>query len=112
MSYLTICSPATILGWGKLPGGAEHSDQLVQAPVHLRDLGANGTHLLYRDRSGPCGGDSGGPLVVEGVGGQAVLVGIASVTDGNLCKKGGGIALYTNIAAVRGFVREHVPALR
>ena len=48
---------------------------------------------------------------MEGVAGRFVLVGVASVTDGNLCKKSGGIAAYTNIAAVRDFITENVPDL-
>lgn len=103
-------APATIMGWGKRPG-SDYSDRLVRASIYLRDLGMQGTQLVYRDRGGPCGGDSGGPLVVEGVDGEAVLLGVASVTDGNLCASGGGIAAYSNIAALRDFIEENVPDL-
>jgi secreted trypsin-like serine protease len=103
--------PAIIMGWGKRPG-SDFSDRLVRAAIYLRDLGMHGTQLVYRDRGGPCGGDSGGPLIVEGVDGGAVLLGIASVTAGNLCSTGGGIAAYTNIAAVRSFIDDNVPDLR
>lgn len=103
-------APATIMGWGKRPGSG-YSDRLVRASVYLRGLGMQGTQLIYQARGGPCGGDSGGPLVVTGIDGNAVLLGVASVTDGNLCAAGGGIAAYSNIAAVRAFIEDNVPDL-
>jgi secreted trypsin-like serine protease len=36
--------------------------------------------------------------------GRRVLVGVASATDGNLCAKGGGVAIYTNLSTVRDFI--------
>ena len=103
-------APAAVMGWGKRPGSG-HSDRLVLAPINLHRLGTSGTQLMYEDRGAPCGGDSGGPLVIEGLDRKPVLLGVASVTDGNLCATGGGIAVYTNIAAVRRFIEEHVPDL-
>jgi secreted trypsin-like serine protease len=103
-------APAMIMGWGKRPG-SDFSERLVLATIQLRDLGIHGTQLIYTDRGGPCGGDSGGPLVVRGLDREPVLVGVASVTDGNLCATGGGVAAYTSIAAVRGFIEDNVPDL-
>ncbi len=103
-------APAAVMGWGKRPG-SDFSDRLVIAPMRLRKLGVRGTQLFYEDRGAPCGGDSGGPLVIEGLDRKPVLVGVASVTDGNLCATGGGIAVYTNIAAVRRFIQDSVPDL-
>lgn len=102
---------ATILGWGRTPDQSSHSDQLVAADVRLRDLQIQGPFLLFQDAAGPCGGDSGGPMVVEGLDRIPVLVGIASQTDGNLCAKGGGLAVYTNVTALRRFIEQHVDDL-
>ena len=98
-------APAEILGWGKRPDSG-FSNRLVRAAVRLHELGVHGSYLFYRDRGGPCGGDSGGPLLVDGLEGRPVLVGVASTTGGNLCSSGGGVAAYTNIAAVRRFIEE------
>lgn len=98
-------APAEILGWGQRPDSGP-SMRLVRAAIHLHELAVRGTYLFYRDRGGPCGGDSGGPLLVEGLDGRPVLVGVASTTGGNLCSSGGGLAAYTNIAAVRRFIAE------
>ena len=103
-------APAQILGWGKRPG-TDFSDLLVKADIRLRWLGWRGTGLLYDDQGGPCGGDSGGPMLVRGLDGRPVLVGVASTTAGNLCAKGGGIAIYTNIVAVRRFIEDNVKDL-
>lgn len=103
-------APAAVLGWGKRPG-SNFSDRLVLAPINLHKLGMRGTQLIYADRGAPCGGDSGGPLIIEGLDRKPVLVGVASVTDGNLCATGGGFAVYTNIAAVRRFIEDNVPDL-
>lgn len=98
-------APAEILGWGQRPDSGP-SMRLVRAAVRLHGLSIHGSYLFYRDRAGPCGGDSGGPLLVEGLDGRPVLVGVASTTGGNLCSTGGGLAAYTNIAAVRRFIAE------
>lgn len=101
---------AAVMGWGKRPDSG-YSDRLVLASMKLRELGSSGSQLVYRDRGGPCGGDSGGPLVIAGLDGKSVLLGVASVTDGNLCATGGGFAAYTNVAAVRDFIVATVPDL-
>jgi secreted trypsin-like serine protease len=103
---------ATILGWGSTVTGVEQPDILLRARIRFTELGIEGTHIFYNSAlGGPCSGDSGGPLVVTGNDGQFVLVGVASVTDGNLCAKGGGIAGYTDVAALLDFIREHVSDL-
>jgi len=103
---------ATILGWGATVTGESRPDILLRADLRLTGLRLMGTHIAYNaPRFGPCGGDSGGPLLVTGHDGRPVLVGVASITDGNLCTAGGGIAGYTNVAAMLDFIREHVPDL-
>ncbi len=102
---------ATILGWGHTPDTSGHSDKLMAADVRMRDLQIRGPLLIFQDSAGPCGGDSGGPMVVEGLDGWPVLVGIASQTDGNLCRKGGGLAVYSNVTALRRFIEQHVDDL-
>lgn len=105
-------SAATILGWGATVNGVQWPDILLRATIHLSSLGVIGTHLYYDSpEGGPCGGDSGGPLLVTGYDGQPVLVGVASVTSGNLCATGGGIAGYTDVSVLLDFIREHVPDL-
>ena len=105
-------APAQVLGWGKTPGsGKVFSDRLVRARINLKELAFLGTDIVYTDGAGPCGGDSGGPMLVEGLDGYPVLVGIASTTDGNLCAKGGGMALYTSVDVIRDFIVERVPDL-
>ena len=102
----------TILGWGGTVSGLARSDLLLRADIHFTELGIVGTHIAYRTpRGGPCGGDSGGPLLVMGHDGKPVLVGVASITDGNLCAAGGGTAGYTDVSAMLDFIREHVPDL-
>ena len=102
--------PAFVLGWGKTPG-EDFSDRLVHARIYLRNLAFLGTDIVYVDRAGPCGGDSGGPLLIRGLDGYPVLVGIASTTDGNLCAKGGGLAAYTSVDAIRDFIEQRVTDL-
>lgn len=106
-----VDAQATILGWGRRPDTSSESDKLVAAEVQMRDLQIQGPFLLFQDQAGPCGGDSGGPMVVEGLDRIPVLVGIASQTDGNLCAKGGGMAVYTNVTTLRPFIEQHVEDL-
>lgn len=109
---LRVNGRGRVLGWGAVPGEAR-PDVLRVAEVTFEELGITGTQIAYRSgRGGPCGGDSGGPLVVRGRDDEAVLVGVASVTDGNLCAAGGGGAAYTNVPALAAFIREHVSDLR
>jgi secreted trypsin-like serine protease len=103
---------ARVIGWGGTPGVEGWPDIVRRADVRFDRLGIAGTHIFYDSATGgPCGGDSGGPLVVTGYDGGPVLVGVASITDGNLCAKGGGIAGYTNVAALADFIRDNVPDL-
>ncbi len=103
---------ATILGWGATAEGVQWPDVLLQARIHLNALEIAGTHIyLDAPDGGPCGGDSGGPLLVTGYDGQPVLVGVASVTVGNLCATGGGISGYTDVSVLLDFLRDNVPDL-
>ncbi len=103
---------ATILGWGGTMHGSGWPDLVQRASFRFTDIGIRGTHLAYTtQRGGPCGGDSGGPLVVTGADGQLVLVGVASITGGDLCATGGGFAGYTDVSQMSDFLREHVPDL-
>lgn len=103
---------ATILGWGGTESGLSRSDILLRADIRFTGLGIVGTHIAYHSpRGGPCSGDSGGPLLVTGYDGKPVLVGVASITDGNLCAARGGTAGYTDVSVMLDFIREHVPDL-
>lgn len=103
---------ALILGWGSTMSGVEHPDILLRAPLHFAQLNIIGTHIFYASsEGGPCSGDSGGPLVIKGYDKQLVLVGVASVTVGNLCATGGGAAGYTDVSVLLDFIRAHVPDL-
>jgi secreted trypsin-like serine protease len=113
MQLLAAGPRASILGWGVQPDSNDKfAQELVVAEVHLTRIGQQGTLILAEDaHAGVCGGDSGGPIIVNDASGRAVLIGIASVTDGNLCAKGGGIAGYTNVGQLRDFIRDNVPDL-
>jgi len=103
---------ARIAGWGTVRGETGRPDLLHAATLQLAAVQVSGTHLaLESPRGGPCGGDSGGPLLVTGQDGVTVLVGVASVTGGNLCAAGGGAAGYTHVAALGDFLRAWVPGL-
>jgi secreted trypsin-like serine protease len=100
---------ARIVGWGKqLPGG-NASESLIEGQAQLRDLARRGSQYMYDDpNTGPCGFDSGGPMIMSTLDGRDVVVGLASATDGNLCAKGGGIAVYTNVSSVKDFIDEQM----
>jgi secreted trypsin-like serine protease len=101
---------ARIFGWGKRESSrATVSERLVEGQAILRALGKRGSQYIYDDpNTGPCGNDSGGPMVMQTLDGRDVVVGVASATDGNLCAKGGGIAIYTNLSLLRDFIDEQM----
>lgn len=110
--YLRRDAEAEIAGWGITSRRSGFPDRLQAARVTLGGLTLQGSYLVYEDpRAGPCSGDSGGPLVLTLPDGQRVVAGIASVTDGNLCKAGGGIAAYISLGRVRDFLEQNVPDL-
>jgi secreted trypsin-like serine protease len=43
-------------------------------------------------------------MIMQTLDNRRVLVGVASATDGNLCARGGGVAIYTNLSVVREFI--------
>ncbi|MEZ5565161.1 MAG: trypsin-like serine protease [Gammaproteobacteria bacterium] len=109
-SLLRPGAEAMILGWGKTSDGVDRPDIVLQARIRLTEVGIVGTHIAIRTlRGGACGGDSGGPLLMKATDGQMVLLGVASITDGNLCAAGGGLAGYTNVPALLDFIRANVP---
>jgi len=102
-------SNAVIAGWGKTPANRPQSERLVEGWATLRGLSKRGSQYIYDDpNTGPCGYDSGGPMVVMTLDGRRLLAGVASATDGNLCGKGGGIAVYTNLSYVSNFIDEQL----
>jgi suppressor of tumorigenicity protein 14 len=104
--------PAVIVGWGRRGAAGGFSEQLAAAQVQLGRVQLQDTMFRTQDlHAGVCHGDSGGPLVIQDTGARRLLVGIASVTDGDLCAKGGGIAGYTEVAQVRDFILTHVTDL-
>ena len=112
--YFLFVNPdaaATIYGWGRRPGLGGQSDQLYSAEVQLHGLQLGSEAMVFSDDAGPCGGDSGGPMTVMGLDGVPVLVGVASRTEGGLCAKGGGLAIYTNVVGVREFIEQNVDDL-
>ena len=102
---LTSGAAATIAGWGKPAYKKPPAERLVEGEALLERLGKQGTQYIYDDPStGPCGYDSGGPMVMKTLDGRRVLVGVASATDGNLCARGGGVAIFTNLSVVQDFI--------
>ena len=101
---------ARIFGWGKREySKATVSERLVEGQAVLRALGKRGSQYIYDDpQTGPCGNDSGGPMIMQTLDGRDLVVGVASATDGNLCAKGGGIAIYTNLSLLRDFIDEQM----
>lgn len=109
-SLLRRGAQATILGWGRINDDVQRPDIVHEAQIRLDAVGIVGTHIAIRAADGgPCGGDSGGPLLMKAADGQWVLLGVASITDGNLCRKGGGLAGYTDVADMLNFIRANVP---
>ncbi|XP_018324139.1 trypsin 3A1-like [Agrilus planipennis] len=106
----------TVVGWGTQSEyvNASYSDELqaVCVPVIAQDkcrstLNLSGQYLTERmlcagyDEGGKdsCSGDSGGPLVVNNT-----LIGIVSWGRG--CARKGSPGVYTNVTAIRQFIRD------
>ena len=102
---LTPGAHAVIAGWGFPANKRPMSDRLVEGWAQLEGLAMQGSQYIYDDPStGPCGYDSGGPMIMRAPDDRLVLVGLASATGGNICAQGGGIAVYTNLSMVQGFI--------
>lgn len=114
-SYLKPNRAATIAGWGYTTSPGTYSNLLTQHGIVMSGLTLQNTWMVFLDQtSGPCAGDSGGPLIVQVSGGVGpVLMGLADVTNGDLCAPpGGGISGYTNIAQMLTFINStNVPDL-
>ena len=99
----------TLLGWGRIERRSGAVSRLRAGPVRLDKLTLAGTQIRYIYRGGgPCGRDSGGPMLLAAADGSVRVVGVASATDGELCVKNGGGAVYTNIARARSFLEKHI----
>ena len=112
-SYLITNLSAVIAGYGRTTSAGGYSDVLMQRGVVMYGLNLQNTWIVYFNLStGPCAGDSGGPLIVQVSGVGPVLMGVADVTQGDLCVTGGGTAGYTNIAQMLPFINTtNVPDL-
>ncbi len=112
-SYLTANRAAVIAGWGRTTSTGGYSNVLMQRGAVMYGLNLQSTWIVYFNAStGPCAGDSGGPLIVQVSGVGPVLMGVADVTQGDLCVTGGGTAGYTNIAQMLPFINTtNVPDL-
>lgn len=110
--YLRRDAEVEIAGWGITSPRTGFPQRLHAARVTLGGLTLRGSYLIYEDpKAGPCRGDSGGPLVLPLPDGQRVVAGIGSITDGNLCAAGGGLAAYISLGRVRDFLEQNVPDL-
>jgi secreted trypsin-like serine protease len=97
----------TLFGWGVRPFGRLPSNQLYAARTSTSLPVLRGSQIYREDRdTGPCGSDSGGPLVMQTAAGENLLVGVISATQGDLCASVGGVAIYTNLAAVGDFIAD------
>jgi secreted trypsin-like serine protease len=111
-SLLVRGRTARLAGWGRIERRRGAVERLRTGTVQLDRLGLRGAQIIYDYKGGgPCGQDSGSPMVMEATDGGRFVVGVASVTDGELCTQGGGIAIYTNLAAVRAFILKHVDSI-
>jgi secreted trypsin-like serine protease len=106
-------TPATLVGWGKTETSSRPSQRLVKGDVRLNRLALRGSQINYFYRGGgPCGRDSGSPMVMRTLDGRSLVVAVASATDGNLCARNGGMATYSSLVTVRGFIELHVGELQ
>jgi len=100
---------ALIVGWGLTRRSRVPVERLLVEQTTLGELGRRGSQYIYRDpQTGPCALDSGGPMLQKNPGGLYVVTGIASATDGNLCAKGGGVAIYTNVSMALDFINAQI----
>lgn len=101
-----------VLGWGHQKPGGDFVQVLARAAVRIARYELQGTLIFFESvPAGACVGDSGGPLIVRDAKNRPVLLGVASVTDGDLCGKGGGIAGYSNVGLLSEFIRHNVTDL-
>ena len=101
--------PGIILGWGRGEKRRGMALRLQRGEVALEGLGFAGSQIgVTYEGGGPCTRDSGGPLVLTSLSGELRVTGVISATDGELCSKDGGLAIYTNISVVRPFIERFV----
>jgi Trypsin len=112
LALLRSAPTGMILGWGHQKPGGDFSQVMARAAVKIARYELRETLILFESvPAGVCIGDSGGPLIVTDRKGRPVLLGVASVTDGDLCGKGGGVAGYSNVGLLSDFIRHNVPDL-
>ncbi len=97
---------AILLGWGRNEQSRAMAPHLLEGGVQLKELRFGGSQIAVNYRGGgPCSRDSGGPLILKTPDGQALVAGVISATDGELCNKNGGLAVYTNVIVVDKFIK-------
>jgi secreted trypsin-like serine protease len=107
-AFLLPNASVLIAGWGKTPFSNKPVDRLRSAEMRLQKLMLERTQFAFRSRSGPCGNDSGAPLSMHIPGYGRALIAITSRTEGNLCSKGGGLAVYARVDAALSFIKRFV----
>ena len=106
--FLLPNATVLIAGWGKTPFSNKPVDRLRSAEMRLQQLWLEPSQFAFSSRSGPCGNDSGAPLSMHLPGYGTALIAIASRTEGNLCSKGGGLAIYARVDAALSFIERFV----
>jgi trypsin len=100
---------AAIVGWGFPAKNRPVSKRLVEGWARLERLQFQGSRYIYDDPgTGPCGYDSGGPMIMRTPDDRRLIVGVASATGGNICAQGGGVAVYTDLSKVQGFIEQTI----